>query len=226
MLVLIVSSWFVVFPFGEEEHFAVGIFALLFLVSLFGGFIFVFLPCISGVMCFAKRTVDGEKPKFISVFEPFRCKGKKRYRSFVLLPIALALRAAIIFLPFAGGILNLPFFYTSAAQMSFLEILADSAFILALTALATVVGIYISSYFFFVPYLVVSGKARFFASFSMSVKMARTRKSEITKQTISQIPNVLLSVLSFMVLWVFYAAPRMLVSYFVYCDSVATFDNE
>ena len=223
---LIVSSWFVVFFVGEEDTSAYGLFALLSFVALVGGFIFVFLPVVSGVMCFAKRTVDGEKPKFISVFEPFGCKGKKRYRSFVLLPFALLLRAAIMFLPFAGGILNFPFFYASAEQMSFFEIVADSAFILALTALATVVGIYISSYFFFVPYLVVSGKARFFASFSMSVKMARTRKSEITKQTISQIPSVILSVLSFMVLWVFYAAPRMLVSYFVYCDSVAAFDNE
>ncbi len=195
--------------------------ALFSVVALFGGFIFVFLPLVSGVMCFAKRTADGEKPRFVSVFEPFTSKQAKMYLSSVLLPLALLLRAAIIFLPVVGGIVNLWLIYTDVSDMTLFMIIADSAFILCLTALAFAVGVYISSYFFFVPYLVISGKTSFFGAFVKSVKMAHTRKAEITKQTLSQMPNVFVSVLSFMVLWVFFAAPRMLVSYFVYCNEVA-----
>ena len=137
----------------------------------------------------------------------------------------MILRALIVFLPVAGGIVNLWLLYTDVSDMTLFMIIADSAFILCLTALVFVFGLYLSSYFFFVPYLVISGKAGFLRAFAISVRMARTRKAEITKQSLSHMPNVLWSVLSFMTLWVFFAAPRMLVSYFVYCDKVANQEN-
>ena len=171
-------------------------------------------------MCFAKRTVDGEKPRFYAVLEPFFCKDQRRYLSFVMLPLAVALRVAIILLPLAGGIINVWRIFTDATGTPWIMMIADSAFVLALTVLALAVGVYLSSYLFFVPYLVVSGKAGFFAAFAISVKMAKTRNVEITKQTFMQAPSVIWSVLSFLVLWVILAAPRMLVSYFVYCNGL------
>lgn len=227
VLMLMLSSWFVMFFIGDvqniesiESNIVVDIGSVASFAVLVGGFIFVFLPLVSGVMCFAKRTVDGEKPRFYAVLEPFLCKDEKRYFSFVLLPLAIALRVAIILLPLAGGIINVWRIFTDATGTPWFMMIADSAFVLALTVLAIAVGVYISSYFFFVPYLIISGKMSFFSAFAASVKMAKTRKAEIAKQTLSQAPCVLWSVLSFLVLWVILAAPRMLVSYFVYCNEI------
>ena len=226
VFLLIVSIWPVVLFQGQDgAEFFLGLAGLFALAVLVGGFLFGFFPLISGVMCFAKRTVDGEKPRIISLFEPFTRKNQNRFISFVLLPAVLILRALIVFLPVAGGVVNLWLLYTDISQMSLFMIIADSAFILCLTALVFVFGLYLSSYFFFVPYLVISGKAGFFRAFAISVKMAQTRKAEITKQSLGQMPSVIVSVLSFMTLWVLFAAPRMLVSYFVYCDEVANPKN-
>ena len=229
VLILVVSSWFVIFFIGDtqniesiESNILADMAALASVASMVGGFIFVFLPLASGVMCFAKRTVDGEKPSFLAVLEPFLCKDQKRYFSFVLLPLAIALRVAIMLLPLAGGIINIWRIFANASDASWIVMIADSAFVLALTVLALAVGVYLSSYFFFVPYLIISGKMSFFSAFAASVKMAKTKKAEIAKQTLSQAPCVLWSVLSFLVLWVILAAPRMLVSYFVYCNEIET----
>ena len=227
VLILVASSWLVVFFMGEggESLPFADIAALASFAVLVGGFLLVFLPLVSGVICFAKRTADGERPRFAAVLEPFFCKNQKRYVQLVFLPLILALRVDVMLLPLACGIVNLWRIYTDVSGMSPFMIVADSAFVLALTVLAFAVGAYLSSYLFFVPYLVISGKAEFFDAIVRSVKMAHTRKLEITKYTLSQMPNALLSVLSFMVLWVLLAAPRMLVSYFVYCDEIENDQN-
>ena len=193
---------------------------------LAGGFVFLFLPCVTGAVIFAKRTVRGERPRFAAVLEPFTSHDKTLYVNSILLPIAILLRVAIIFLPLVGGILNLPFVRSDVEAMSLLGMVSGCAFVLALSVLALAVGIYISSYFFFVPYLLLEGRAGLFGAFALSVRMTHGRRLEIVKMEFANIPAVILSVLSFMILWVTWAAPRMLVSYFVYCDSVAGFDNE
>ena len=96
VLMLMLSSWFVMFFIGDvqniesiESNIVVDIGSVASFAVLVGGFIFVFLPLVSGVMCFAKRTVDGEKPRFYAVLEPFFCKDQRRYLSFVMLPLAV-----------------------------------------------------------------------------------------------------------------------------------------
>ena len=187
-------------------------------LAFFGLFIFVFLPCISGVLYFTRKTVSGDKPKFIEMFAPFTTRG--RYGSSLLLPIVILIRGVVILLPLIGGIMNLPLFYEMSSEMSTFELIADSSFILCLTILAVCVAAYFSSYLFFVPYLVVSGKANFFASIVESIRMSHKNKLDTTKHILSHSGNVIISLLSFLVLWIILAVPRISVSYFVFCDKI------
>ena len=187
-------------------------------LTFFGAFIFVFLPCVSGVLYFVRKTVSGEKPGFIELFTPFRVRG--RYGSALILPIVMILRGVIIVLPLVGGIMNLPLFYEMSSEMSTFELIADSSFILCLAILAACVGAYLSSFLFFVPYLVVSGKAKFFASLVESIRISHRKRIDITRHVISQTGNVFIGLISFLVLWVFVSAPRISVSYFVFCDKI------
>ena len=191
-----------------------------------GGLVFAFLPCVAGVVFFARRTVNGERPSFTVIFEPFRAKRKNKYLTSVLLSAVILLRVAVIVLPIVCGILNLPFFSDDFSQMSFLGVVGSCALVLFLSSAALVTGVYISILLFFVPYLLIEGETGFFKSLAVSVRMTRGRKGQILIYMLSKAPNIILSVISFMVLWVFWAAPRMLVSYFVYCDSIADIDNE
>ena len=201
----------------EDPMFALvsGISAMFFL----GIFIFVFVPCMSGFMFFAKKTVDGDRPKFDRILAPF--KGEGRYGPTLLMPVLLLLRVAVVVLPFVGGLMNLPFFSKELiSQMTPLELLCDASFIFCLSVLAAVVGAYFSSCFFFVPYIVLSGRARFFKAISLSFRMSSKRRFEIMGQMLANFARTLLAVISFMIIWVFYSAPRITVSYFVYCDRV------
>ena len=187
-------------------------------IALFGSFVCVFLPCISGFLCFTRKTVNGENPGFIEIFAPFTPRMK--YGVSLLLPFVMLIRLVVVVLPVVGGIMNLPFFYEMSGQMSAFEIVADSAFILCLTIFAGCVGVYFSSYLFFVPYLVVSRKMKLFAAIPQSVRMFHKNILAVLKHVLSHTGKVLISLLSFLVLWMIYAAPGISVSYFVFCDKL------
>ena len=187
MLVLITSSWLgTVLASGvlADMPIAVALVSTLSLTVLFGGAIFLFLPCITGAVIFARRTVDGEKPKFAALLEPFAVKNKKKYISSILLPIAILTRAFIIFLPFVGSILTARLFVSDFSGMSLGGIVARSAFVFCLSAVALAVGMYLSTYFFFVPYLLVEERAGFIAAFSMSAIYQNQRLLNRNKFTI------------------------------------------
>ena len=226
ILVVITSSWLlsVIASGASSAPLALGVLSALSFLILAGGFIFLFLPCVSGVIIFARRTVNGEKPTLGALLEPFLAKNKRKYINSILLPIALMIRMAVIFLPLVLGVISLPL--VNDADASFFAVAASGVFLLCFLLAALAVGMYISSYFFFVPYLMVEQNAGFFEAFFLSVRMARRRKRDITLEMLSAVPSVIISVLTLMVLWVFYAAPKILVSYFVFCDRIADFDNE
>ena len=196
---------------------------LISFAALVAGTFFVFCPCIAGSMVFAERLVRGEAPRLGCVFSCFAS-----FRSFwrsLLISFVLLVRSAIIFVPMVGGILNLPFFYSNIAELSVFEVVADSAFILALTFLALVVGAYISTFFFFVPYLMISCDMGFFASLSLSFRVASAKRKETLRETLSHTGSIMISALTLMVLWIFYTMPRMLVSYFVFCEKIFCDNN-
>lgn len=204
--------------FMSEEDALFAVVSIISVICLLGVCLFVFVPCLTGFMLFAKKTVDGDKPKFAEIFAPFR--RDVGCGSTLLMPFLLIFRAAIVILPFVGGIMNLPFGKEILSQMTPVEILCDTAFILFLSVLAAGVGAYFSSCFFFVPYIVVSGRAGFFGALVLSFEASRKRRFEIMGYMLTNLARTVLAVLSFMIVWVFYSAPRITVSYFVYCDRV------
>ena len=209
---VIISQIFI----GQVETFAEEMILLFFFSTALLALVFLALPTASGLVSFARDTVLGKKPSLWVMLEAFR--DKKGHNRAIALPFVVMLRAIIIFLPLCGGIMNLPFFYANVKTMNLFEIIADSSFILCLTLLAFAVGAYLSSFFYFMPYLMVSEKMGFFKSLAMSVRAALPRQMELTRKTLSECGLLLLSALSLFVLLPLFAVPRMLVSYFVYCN--------
>ena len=186
-------------------------------------FVFIFLPIASGVIFFVKLTVDGEHPRFADVFYAFRT-GKRYFRS-MLLPVVLAIRAMLVVLPLVGGILNLPILSPEYAESSLLIAASESAFVLFATIAAVAVGAYISSYLYFVPYLVVAQSKGMIPAIKLSVYLARTRRMEILRMSLRSMLYAVISVASFLIFWVVYAMPQISVSYFVYCNEVIRDEN-
>ena len=180
--------------------------------------VFVFLPVVSGVMFFVKSTVDGAHPKLADIFLPFR--GVKRYFRSILLSAVVAVRIMLVVLPLVGGILKLPIFNEGYAQSSLFIATAESAFVLFVTFAAVAVGAYISTYLYFVPYLVVAHNRGLIPAVIMSVRLARTRRMEMLRMSLRSVLYTVLSAVSLLVIWVICAMPHISVSYFVYCDSV------
>ena len=204
--------------FASEEDAMFAVVSSMSGIFLLGLLFLVFVPCVSGFMFFAKKTVDGDRPRFVEMLAPFT--GKVSYGSTLLMPLLLVFRVAVIVLPFVGGLMNLPFGAEIASMMTPIELMCDASFILCLSILASGVGAYFSSFFFFVPYIVISDRAGFFKAISLSFRMSSKRNFEIMGQMLINFARTLLAALSFMIAWLFYGAPRITVSYFVYCDRV------
>lgn len=180
------------------------------------GFVFFLFPLFSGVILFAKFTVDGIRPSLADIFIPFK-RGKWYFRS-ILVPIIILLRTALVVLPLVGGIASLSIFGENAKNEL---IIFTSAFEICLVIAAITVGAYISSFFYFIPYLMLVEDKGFFGALRTSFDMSRGKRVEIVKSSLRDLFDVVLSLMSFMVLFVVYAMPRMSVSYFVYCERVA-----
>ena len=198
---------------------------LVYAVSSFGlaaGIVFLVFPIATGIMCFAKHTVDGDRPYFLTVASPF---AKGFYLHTIAVQLIILVRMLLIALPMVGGISYLPFFFENYAETPVFFLVADSAYVICSSVAAMLVGAYFSSFLFFAPYLMVSKKMRVFDAVSESFRMSRKRHGEIIKMTARGVLDLIVSVLSFMVLFVIYAMPRMTVSYFVYCNSVLDGDT-
>lgn len=207
---------------GEEPSIVSSLCYMISGLAIFPGSIFLILPLASGIMYFAMLTVLGSKPYFWDVMQPFE-KGLY-FRSIAAQGI-IFVRILIIGMPLVGGLSYISLIFANYNEISFFFLAIDLAFVICTTVAATVVAACFSSFFFFAPYLIIAQNKGVFASLAESFRMSRGRHTEIIKMTARGIFDLILSAISFMVLFVIYAMPRMTVSYFVYCNGIFAPDN-
>ncbi len=207
---------------AEELSFFEGLVFLLSSLAIAFGVVFLVMPVASGIIYYAMYLSFGLKPYFLHVFTPFE---KGYYLRSIAVQIIILVRMLAVGLPLVGGLSYLPIFFADYRESSIFLTVSDSAFIICATVAAALVGAYISSFLFFAPYLITVHKRGVFAALSESCRMSRERHVEIIKMTVRGLLDVAISALSFMVLYVIYAMPKMSVSYFVYCYSVIENDD-
>ena len=219
MMTYIVSCLPVLFLVGDSQipQSALEVFmALLMLLMLMCGIVFLCVPCVSGYVSFSVKLARGENPPFVEIFAPFR--SAKRYFASFSQVFAIALRVMIFVMPLVGGIVSMELFGKYSIH-STIELAARTAYDVFAIVAVLCVSAFFSSYLYFAPYLISCGmKAR--AAFRESVRMSKQRRIEIIKQSFSQTGRILLAIISFGVLFVLYTAPHMSVSYAVYCEGV------
>ncbi len=207
---------------AEEISVAVALVCTLCDLAILAGFVLLAVPIASGIMYFASYTVCGLRPYLLHVATPFE---KGLYFRSIAIQTIIFVRMLIVGLPFVGGLAYLPIFFTDYTESSFFFILTDSAFVICSTIAATLVGAYFSSFLFFAPYLIISQNKGVFSAISESFRISKGRRLKIMTMTARGLFDLILSALSFMVLFVIYAMPRMTISYFVYCNSVIENDG-
>ena len=206
----------------DEISLAVALICTVSDLAILAGIVFIAVPLATGIMYYAMFTVLGFKPYFIELFMPFE---RGLYWRSIATQIIVFTRILIIALPLAGGITYLPLFFADFAETSPLLVIVDSAFVLCETIAATFIGAYLSSFLFFAPYLIIAHNKKASVAILESFRLGRGRRLEIVKMTMRSVLDMFLSAISFMVLFVVYAMPRMTVSYFVYCNKVAGIDE-
>ena len=186
------------------------------LIIMFAAFFFILFPLLAGYSSFAMKTARGEKPSILELFSPFR--GPKKYFASFCHTLIKLTRLLLVTLPAIGGVFSAPIFWGLDEDASILAALAESAFVLFSAFTAVCVGAYLASFLFFAPYLMQNGMG-FIPSLREAFRMSRTRRTEITKHTMSHTPSTMAGVLSFGVLALIHTIPKMSVSYCVFCDA-------
>jgi hypothetical protein len=115
----------------------------------------------------------------------------------------------LVIMPIIGGLSFLSTYY---------ENIPEAIFIIFCMFAATYVGAYISSFLFFVPYLIIS-EMKFWDAVKHSCRISHEMRTRITAHTLSHIPSVIAGTLSLGVLALIYTVPRISVSYYVFCDA-------
>ena len=128
----------------------------------------------------------------------------------------------MIFMPMAGGVVFLLHFGNDGTFSAISPFEISALFVYAaFTVIAgMIVGVYLSSFLFFAPYLMLDGmKLRTAICTSVKMSSRENERINITRHVVSHTLSIIAAILSLGVLFVFYTAPRISVSYYVYCDS-------
>ena len=211
------TSFFLISEDAEFIPYEIELVSMLVTASLMVCGAFILCPIFSGVLRFVDLTVDGKQPKFVMMFSCFR--GAKRYFNSILLPLVMLIRIMLVLVPLAGGIMFIPMTEIAEQPLMFFT-LAKVVFLLFATLAATAVGMYISSFLYFVPYLVTAHNYGIFSAITASIHLSRGRKAELLRMSLRSMWYATVGALSLFVAWVIYGMPKTSVSYFVYCNEV------
>ena len=201
--------------FVGDELVATAIGGLVYALSSGASFIFLTLPSIHGTYLFAKKTVDGERPLIGDMLSSF--SSSTDYCRSISAGAIDALGIIALAIPAVGGVALIPTVWTALCESSVILSISAVVFIVLATLAAVCAAVFLTTYFFFFESFAVRGIAPRKA-LAFSVRMSRGRKIKITEFMLGFFGHVLLSVLSFGLLFVLYTVPLMTVSYFVYTD--------
>ena len=209
-------SWVVAYLAPAESIFFVMLQPVAVLI-LFGGFVFVSLPSIAGYATLAGDIVNGKRSGLLSLFSIY--KDAKRYFRVMLHALLTIVYLALAALVFAGGFVQLNASFIALSGAGFFEILSLVAFWLVAFLAAMIIFAYLSSYVFFVPYAYLEGR-KLKDAVKESVAASKKCRAQIIKLEFSYLGHLLIGLLSLGVLLVIRCAPKISVSYFVFCNRV------
>ena len=213
-IVAFLAGWYLL----SSENIFLGLFGNLLAPAMIVGFVFLFLPIVAGYMSLARDAVNGKKNGLLELFSVYR--GPKKYFKSVLLSVLLIAYVIFAAVFFIGGFVH---FRASAAMVGADQVILLIPFLLCTFIAALFVLAYITSCVFFVPYIYLNG-GKLKGAIRGSVKISAKYRSQIIKLEFSYLLHLLVGILSLGVLLVIRSAPKISVSYFVFCNRIFEID--
>lgn len=213
-IVAFYAGWYLL----SSENIFLGLFGHLLVPAMLVGFVFLFLPVIVGYMSLARDTANGKGNGLLGLFSVYT--GPKKYFKSVLLSVLLIVYVIFVAVFFVGGFVQ---FQACAAMVGADQVILLIPFWLCTFIAAAFVLAYIASCVFFVPYIYLNG-GKLKGAIIASVKISAKYRLQIIKLEFSYLLHLLVGILSLGVLLVIRSAPKISVSYFVFCNRVFDVD--
>lgn len=213
----IVAFYAIWYLFSLENIF-LGLFGILLGLAMLAVFVFLFLPVIAGYMSLARDTVNGKRNGLLGLFSVYR--GPKKYFKSVLSSVLLIVYVIFVAVFFVGGFIH---FQACSAMVGADQVILLIPFLVCAFIASAFVLAYITSCVFFVPYIYLSG-GKLKGAIRGSVKISAKYRSQIIKLEFSYLLHLLVGILSLGVLLVIRSAPKISVSYFVFCNRIFEID--